>query len=431
MQPKPPNTPRVEQDYRIFFIFMTAIMAGMYLWTVIAQTALRQSWTVIPFTILVFVHIIAHWNVIPIIGNPARMRWYIIIQSLLAFIISYISGNVGMIFALYMALIGETIGFLGANRWGLLAILYYLALSLVNFLLMTNLQGAFSWLLTAIPIVIFISLYVTLYTRQAEARERAQALAAELEVANRQLSEYSARVEDLTIANERQRMARELHDTLSQGLAGLILQLEAADAHLSSDHPEKAHAIITNAMLNARSTLADARRVIDDLRGNNSGDLQDLIKLEISRFETATGISCIFDSKVVSVPVQDNVVPVPGVGYKDIADGTPANPDSTTEAPPIPDIIRETAVRGVTEAFSNIARHSRATRATITLENSASLLRVTIQDNGKGFDPAQVPPGHYGLLGLGERIRLAGGTLEIHSAPATGTTLLITLPLLS
>ena len=111
------------------------------------------------------------------------------------------------------------------------------------------------WALGTFPIVLFVVIYVTMYMRQIEARAQAQALAVELEKANQQLSEYADRVEDLTIANERQRIARELHDTLSQGLAGLILQLEAADANLSANHPEKARAIVQQTMDHARATL--------------------------------------------------------------------------------------------------------------------------------------------------------------------------------
>ena len=126
--------------------------------------------------------------------------------------------------------------------------------------------------------IIFVVIYVTLYVRQMEAREKAQALAVELETANRQLTDYAARVEDLTIANERQRMARELHDTLSQGLAGLILQLEAAQAHLGQDHPAKAREIITDAMGQARRTLSEARRAIDDLRQSPQDDLDSALR---------------------------------------------------------------------------------------------------------------------------------------------------------
>jgi NarL family two-component system sensor histidine kinase YdfH len=99
-----------------------------------------------------------------------------------------------------------------------------------------------------------------------DAREQVQEIAAELEKANQQLSQYAAQVEDLTISNERQRMARELHDTLSQGLTGIILQLEAIEAHLSNERIDKAKAIVSNAKLQARAALADARNAIDDLR---------------------------------------------------------------------------------------------------------------------------------------------------------------------
>ena len=138
---------------------------------------------------------------------------------------------------------------------GLVAPTYYLVLSMICFANLTGINSVGGYWLVTIAVVIFIVIYVTLYMRQAEAREQAQALLLELEKANRQLSEYADRVEDLTIANERQRMARELHDTLSQGLAGLILQLEAADANLAKDHSDKARVIIQQSMQQARATL--------------------------------------------------------------------------------------------------------------------------------------------------------------------------------
>lgn len=390
------SSPRVEQDYRIFFAFMTFVMVGMYIWSLIAQPNLRTSWLVIPFTLLLVIHIVAHWNVNHIIQNRSRIIWYILGQSTLAFVIVNLSGNIGMVFALYMALIGETIGFLGINRWGILSVIFYLALSLANFLLFAAKGGAFFWLLTSIPTVIFVSMYVTLYTRQAEARERAQMLASELETANRQLSEYAAQVEDLTIANERQRMARELHDTLSQGLAGLILQLEAADAHLANNRNDKAHAIVANAMKQARATLTDARRAIDDLRKTSTDDLDSALHLEISRFTDATGIPCIFHSD---------------------------------QTPPLPDPVKETVLRSVAEALTNIAHHAQAANVAVDVGMKDKSLLVTIQDDGQGFDASAIPIGHYGLLGIRERVRLVNGSFEIQSGNGQGTTLKIEIPL--
>ncbi len=390
------SSPRVEQDYRIFFAFMTFVMVAMYTWTLVAVPGLRTSWLVIPYTLLLAIHIIAHWNVNLIIQNRNRIIWYILGQSVLAFIITNLSGNIGMLFGLYMALIGETIGFLGINRWGVLATIYYLALSFGNYMLFADKAGAPFWLFTAIPVVIFVGMYVTLYTRQAEAREQAQTLASELEAANRQLSGYAARVEDLTIANERQRMARELHDTLSQGLAGLILQLEAADAHLANNRNEKARTIVANAMEQARATLTDARHAIDDLRKTSSDDLDSALRLEISRFTGATGIPCNFQA------------------------------DQTR---PLPDAVKETVLRAVAEALTNIARHARAANVAVEVRVKDKNLLVTIQDDGQGFDASAIPAGHFGLLGIRERVRLVNGSFEIQSVQGKGATLKIQIPL--
>jgi len=301
-----------------------------------------------------------------------------------------------MVFSLYMALIGETIGFLGISRWSALSTLYFLALSLLNLAIFTNLDNAIYWLITIIPIIIFISMYVTLYVRQAEAREKAQALATELEAANRQLTEYAARVEDLTIVNERQRMARELHDTLSQGLAGLILQLEAADAHLTNNHTTKAQSIVGNIMVQARSTLAEARRAIDDLRQPSLDNLDSALRLETSRFTNAIGIPILFHAD---------------------------------QTPPLPASVTETLVRTVTEALTNIANHAHAHNVNVNVEMKDKTLLLTIQDDGQGFDASTIPSGHYGILGIKERVRLVNGSFEIQSENGKGTTLKIEIPL--
>jgi len=342
------------------------------------------------------IHIALHWMVTPIIENPKRKTFYIIGQGLLAFIITHISQNTGMVFSLYMALIGETIGFLGITRWGFLSTLYFIALSLLNLIIFTNLTNAFFWLITIIPVIIFISMYVTLYLRQAEAREKAQALADELESANRQLTEYAARVEDLTIASERQRMARDLHDTLSQGLAGLILQLEAVDAHLANNRTAKAHTIVTNAMEQARITLAEARNAIDDLRQPPMDNLDSALRLELSHFTNTTNIPVHFHAD---------------------------------QTPPLPDPVTETLIRAVSESLNNIAIHARAQNVDVNIRVKDKSLSLTIQDDGVGFDVSAIPSGHYGILGIKERVRLVNGSFEIQSQVGKGTTLNIQVPL--
>jgi NarL family two-component system sensor histidine kinase YdfH len=284
------------------------------------------------------------------------------------------------------------------SAWGYPAIGYYLLLSLVNYGMIVGWEYTGWWAVGTLPIVVFIAIYITLYSRQSEARARAQALLEDLQVANRQLADYAAQVEDLSIANERQRMARELHDTLSQGLAGLILQLEAADAHLSKNHPQRAQEIVQQAMERARATLSEARLAIGDLRQGSYGParLADSIRLEAIHFTQATGLPC---------EVEINL------------------PETISED------ISEPVLRAVSEGLTNIARHAYASHAAVHVAPQDDKLLVEICDNGGGFDPNAVQPGHYGLLGMGERIRLAGGTLQIQSDSLNGTKLMLSLPL--
>jgi len=382
---------------RPFFIFLTLVLTGMYAWSVIENQALHAPSPLILFTALMVIHLALHWSVYSIPSTPRRDLFYLIFQGLLAFPITYMAGNVGMIFSLYMALIGEAMGLLRDRKIPtLLVIGYYLLLSLLSYGLLEDWKGMAGIVLTILPITLFVVIYVGLYNRQGKAREQAQTLAIELEKANQQLKEYAARVEDLSIANERQRMARELHDTLSQGLAGLILQLEAAEAHLAGNRAERAQAIISSAMEQARGTLTDARAAIEDLRKSSLDDLDQALRLEIARFTDATGIPCDYRSDQPQL---------------------------------LPDPVKETVLRSVAESLSNIANHARAGNVQVNVGTEDGHLMVLIQDDGQGFEPTKVPPGHYGLLGIRERIRLVNGSLAIQSNQGQGTTLKIRIPL--
>ncbi|MBE3038317.1 MAG: sensor histidine kinase [Chloroflexi bacterium] len=397
--PSPISSPqKLDRDPHLFMGFLTLVVAVMYVLTLISYPDVRKTGTLILFTVLINIHLVLHWLLEKIAARPRLVVWYIVAQGALAFTITLLSGNTGMIFALFMGLIGEAVGLLGITRWGILAAVYYLLLSFVNFIQFLGLESAKWWALGTLPIVFSIVIYVRLYIRQMEARTQAQALLADLEAANRQLTEYAARVEDLTIASERQRMARELHDTLSQGLAGLILQLEAVDAHLAGSRPERARTIVRETMERARSTLADARRAIDDLRRSMMVGLGEAARQETEHFIAATGIPC-----EVSISLRAS----------------------------LPDPVTEAAIRAVTEGLTNIARHARAKNAKLRIVTceEQNELEIEINDDGMGFDPNVLEAGHYGLLGMRERVRLTGGRLEIHSEAGKGTRLVIRFPL--
>ena len=392
-----------------FFVMLTVSMLFIYFWSLADSPRLHDSPAlVVVFTALMIVYVALFWlSPLWAMRQPQAVI-YLLVQAALAFTLTMLVQNAALIFGLFAALIGVTVGMLGRTRWMLVAILLEVGLSAFAFVLVAGSVSLGAWALSIGPIVVFVIIYVVMYVRELEAREKAQNALRDLDVAHRQLTEYAAQVEDLTLVNERQRMARELHDTLAQGLAGLVLQLEAIDSHLSRGNTPKAQAITQQAMDRARSALAEARRAIDDLR---SGDLPEIdlemaIREEADRFTAASGLPC------------------------ELAIDLPAS---------LPEDVRDNALRVVSEALTNIARHARAQHAAVSLRSipyphsggtaGRRSLDIEVRDDGVGFDPAQIGAGHYGLIGLRERARLIGGTLHIESAPRQGTTLKVRLPI--
>ena len=250
-------------------------------------------------------------------------------------------------------------------------------------------------LLYVLPAFVLVVVYAL---RQARARVQTQRLLQELEQAHRQLADDAVRLEELTRAAERQRMARELHDTLAQGLAGLILQLEAVKAHLVAGREERALEIVIQAMGRARTSVATARSAIDDLRTETMTptDLQHALEEETLRFTAATGIPCTTQFSSLS---------------------------------PVPEAFGESVMRSVAEGLLNIARHAQASQVWVCVAQHDQELAIEVRDNGRGFDPTTVAQqGHYGLPGLRERARLLDGQFALLTAPGEGTTLRFLLP---
>ena len=380
-----------------FWYMLTAAVVFLYVWTLVNKPDMRQPGMLVIFTALMLVHLGLHWAVITLNLSTRTAVIVLLVQSGLVFTLVFMSAAEALAIGLYMSLIGEALGFLRISRAGVGMTLYLLLLSGVNFGLLLGWGQLPFWALMVLPLAVFVSVYVTLYSRQAEARERAQKLAAELEQANRQLSDYAAQIEDLTLSSERQRMARELHDTLAQGLAGLILQLEAVDTHLAGGRTDRAQTIVQQAMERARGTLRDARRVIDDLRSGRpaSEDVARELTAEARRLETSLGIPCMVQ---LDLPEE------------------------------LPCEVGEALRRVVSEGLTNIARHAGAAHAWVQVSSADGRLCVEVRDDGRGFDPAAVAAGHYGLLGLQERARLLGGECRVQSAPGQGTLLRWCIP---
>jgi NarL family two-component system sensor histidine kinase YdfH len=383
------------QATRPFFWLLILVLIFLYGISLYATPDLRQLDTLLPYTALFFLHIVLHWSMPRLLNQKRRLVAYLLVQLMLVFLLSYISRQQGVVIGLYTSLAGETIGILNDVRRAIAAIAVFLVLLALTYASIWGWVDVPGWLAPAAVIMLFILIYVILFLRQMDARAESQRLLAELQQAHRQLAEYAQQVETLTLEAERQRMARELHDTLAQGLAGLVLQLEALEASLERDDPQKGLAIAGQAKDRARTTLAEARRAIDDLRVSQATPAEAITR-EVERFQAATGIPCTLEMParlVVSQPVGEHLL------------------------------------RCIGEGLANVARHAQATQASVEINQDDSRLQVVIRDDGRGFDvEGDVAGGHYGLLGLRERARLAGGELVVKSRPGGGTTLRMMVP---
>ncbi len=383
------------KETRPFFWFLILILIFLYGLSITSTPTVRQSVYFIPYTILFLVHTILHWYMPRLASQTWQLITYLVVQIAIVIALIAISQQPGIAIGLYMALAGETFGILEDWRRAVVATVGYLALMGLTFGFIWGWEDVAGWLGSALLIMLFVLVYVLLFIRQLNAREESKRLLNELQEAHSQLAEYAQRVESLTLAGERQRMARELHDTLAQGLTGLALQLEAVEASLERDNRDQALQITAQAKDRVRTTLADARRAIDDLRASETA-VSDTISREAERFTTASGLPC-----TLTIPSQLSLSEQNG----------------------------EHVVRCVSEGLTNVTRHAQATQVWLTVTEKNGRILIQIRDDGQGFDSnGRIPSGHYGLLGLRERARLAGGELIIESQLGTGTILSMNIP---
>lgn len=374
-----------------FYIFIS-LMLG-----VIAVISTRNIWdSGLPFyTVLCIVLFILHigffWLNLKQCENPRWWMFYYPAQTILVIALvslSYKSNiHITILGSSVLSLIGESLGIWGNTRRALYLGLFYFGFILVMLYFLVdreNLSVAISNLLLNGG---FIVLLMVVLNQQLAERQKAMDLAESLESANAKLAASAAKIESLTLQNERQRMARELHDTLAQGVAGLVLQLEAVKAHLGADRTERAAAIVDQSLSRARSTLAESRAVIDDLRAAPAS-LPEAVREKIDRFTQATGIPC-----ELEISIHENQLAAETISH---------------------------ALNVLSEALANIARHAQASQADVKFSIQNQALEMEMRDNGKGFDVNQESSGHYGLLGMRERARLTGGNLIVES-DASGT----------
>ncbi|MFF1477281.1 sensor histidine kinase [Streptomyces sp. NPDC058301] len=279
------------------------------------------------------------------------------------------------------------------QRWGLPAVAATAGAAIASFLLHGEqiTPGTFIGpLLGAAVAVATVLGYDALYRESERRRELIEELVstrAELAGAERAAG---------TLA-ERERLAREIHDTLAQGLSSIQLLLRAAERALAADHPARAH--VEQARAAAQDNLAEARRFVRALTPPG---------LERASLPGALERLC---------------ASTPGPAVRFGVSGTPVE---------LPTPYEVALLRIAQSALANTVQHAAAGRAEITLSFMDTSVALDVVDDGKGFDPGRERPSGtsgFGLPAMRSRARSLGGTLSVESAPGQGTAVAITLPL--
>ncbi len=204
--------------------------------------------------------------------------------------------------------------------------------------------------------------------------------------------------QELAILQERQRLARELHDSVSQALYGIVLGARSARTLLHRDL-DKLAALLANVQSQAETGLAEMRTLIFELRPES---------LEID------GLVVALKKQAEALQTRYELVILLDLG----------------EEPPLPFLVKEALYRIALEALHNIVKHARATTAHVHLSAHRSVAGIVLEvsDNGIGFNAEQFFPGHLGLQSMRERLTRLGGHLHITSSPDRGTLIRATIP---
>jgi signal transduction histidine kinase len=244
-----------------------------------------------------------------------------------------------------------------------------------------------------IQTVVFLAVGFSISFLMSRLRAQQQSL----EAANIRLTHHASTLEQLATSRERNRLALELHDTLAHTLSGLSVELETLKAYWDVDR-ETAHKLLDQSLKTTRLGLEETRRTLKALRASPLDDLGLPLALSKMVKDAASRAGFALDMpEIIMLP--------------------PLSPD-----------VEQCIYRVAQEAVTNVVKHAKAKKLEVKLEPENDKIKLTVRDDGIGFDiKGNGGTGHFGLAGMQERARLAGGDLEITSRPGDGTTVRLTV----
>jgi signal transduction histidine kinase len=319
---------------------------------------------------------------------------YFIVQILMGSGILYFGQAVGFGAVLLLPLVGHSVVLL-PQKWvvsvNLLIVAAYVGS--IN-LYVDGWSGLWSLLPIFLAGQVFVAFFTMMAVNEEKARIQVERLVDELAMANERLRNYALQVEELAVAKERNRLAREIHDGLGHYLTAVHMQIQAADAVLPLDL-DKARAAMAKARRLTQDALDDVRQSVASLR-TSPGEglpLDERVSAMLKNYEALP-----FESELVLVGVVRRLSPQAEL----------------------------TVYRAIQEGLNNACKHGNATKVLVRMDFTMKTnVGVEIQDNGVGTDE---PGSGFGLLGLSERIKLLDGRMDVKSEKGHGFCLELEIP---
>lgn len=329
-------------------------------------------------------------------GSHLKAHLYLGLQTVLITVAMLLYFELDFFALLFLPLGGQAM-FIFSRKTALIWIAIFGVAIIIGQTIQFGWPGGLSFTFLYLAGLFFVASFSNLMIRANEARIQSDRLLGELQQAHRQLQEYAGQAEELATAKERNRLARELHDSVAQTLYGLTLQAEAAARKLNAGQTEEVAGYLREIRDSSQQTLQETRLLIFELRPPilESEGLASALRARLESVESRSGLK-------TQINLQE-VGRLPG-GI-------------------------ESGLYGISnEVLNNILKHAHASEVKVSLGKKAGKIVMDISDNGVGFDlDSAESHGGLGLNGMQERAEQINGDLQISSGE-NGTQVNVEVP---
>lgn len=330
-------------------------------------------------------------------GSQLRAHLYLAFQVALIFLASLLHFELDFFALLYLPLCGQAV-FLFRRPTDLIWVGILVLVTIAGQIVQFGWPEALSFTVLYVAGLFFVAAFSVITQEADAARKRSEELLAQLQAANEQLLNYADQAEKLAIANERNRLARDLHDSVAQTLYGLTLQSETASRKLAAGQVEAAQAELRAMGDIAQETLQETRLLIFELRPPilEAEGLRAALRTRLEAVEARSGLAIQADLEAIDR---------------------------------LPAAVETGLYRIAQEALNNVMKHAQAGQLWVTLATKDGRLILEVRDDGLGFDVDTAASGaSLGLKSMAERAEQIGAKVTLDSAPGRGDGVLVELP---